>query len=126
MKRSLAILFAILTLSIFFRSEEDRSRRCGGYDVDNFSIEDVEYEFSQGDNFLDLDGRRGSSSSLASQSKSTTNRTSSRRNTLDYLSGVKIAIAHLYSERSYSYSCDFPFEHQPLSRLFYFLRNIRI
>ncbi len=125
MKRSLAILFAILSLSIFVNIEEDLQSPCGGLEVEQLVVEDAGQSFSQGDNYLDLNGRRGSSSRV-SVAKLITKNAPSRRNVLDTLLGVKVAIASLYSECSYSYSCDFPFEHQPQRELFFILRNIRI
>ncbi|MFI3333055.1 MAG: hypothetical protein SNG81_06665 [Rikenellaceae bacterium] len=125
MKRSLAILFAILSLSIFFSLERDPQRLCVELEVEQFAIEDVEQSFSQGDNYLDLNGRRGSSS-VVSVAKLITKNAPSRRSVLDTLLGVKVAIASLYSQCSYSYSCDFPFEHFPQRELFFLLRNIRI
>ncbi len=89
------------------------------------ATENVKHSISQGENLIDMDGRRGSTTSI-STSKLLTKNVTSKRNTLDALSGVKIAVANLYSECSYSYSCDFPFEHQPQKELFFILRNIRI
>lgn len=125
MKRSLAIIFAILSLSIFFSLERGPQRSCGELDVEQIVVEDAEQSFSQGDNFIDLNGRRGSSKTI-STAKVLTKNGSSRRNTAALLSGVRIAIASLYAECSYSYSCDFPFEHFPQRELFFILRNIRI
>lgn len=125
MKRSLAILFAILSLSIFFNIERGCAVSYGDDEVKQLLIEDSEQSFTQGDNYIDLSGRQGSSSNV-SVSKLITKNTSSRRNVLDLFLGVRIAIANLYSECSYSYSCDFPFEHQPQRELFFILRNIRI
>ncbi|MFR9650852.1 MAG: hypothetical protein SNG35_02360 [Rikenellaceae bacterium] len=125
MKRSLAILFAILSLSIFFSLERDPQRLCVELEVEQFAIEDAEQSFSQCDNYLDLNGRRGSSSTVSAAKLIIKNATS-KRNVLNTFSGVKVAIASLYSECSYSYSCNFPFEHQPQRELFFILRNIRI
>lgn len=124
MKRSLAIFLAILSMSIFFNIE----RGCAGAYGDlvaNNNVEEVESCFSQGDNYIDLNGRRVSSTTL-SVSNIVVKTIPSRRSILDLFAGVKIAIANLYSECSYSYSCDFPFEHQPQRELFFILRNIRI
>ncbi|MFI3264981.1 MAG: hypothetical protein SNG38_07500 [Rikenellaceae bacterium] len=125
MKRSLIILLSILSLSIFFNIEKDHGRSHGYAKLNYSSVEDLEQSFSQGDNYIDLNGRRGSSSTV-SVSKIVTKGASSRRSSLNFLSGVKIAIAYLHSECGYSYSCDFPFEHQPQRKLFFILRNIRI
>ncbi|MFI3286211.1 MAG: hypothetical protein R3Y08_06100 [Rikenellaceae bacterium] len=125
MKRSLAILFAILSLLIFFPLERDPQKLCVELEVEQLAVEDAEQSFSQGHNYLDLNGRRGSSSTIYTV-KLITKNAPSRRNVLNTLSGVKMAIAALYSQCSYSYSCDFPFEHQPQRELFFILRNIRI
>ncbi|MFR9545598.1 MAG: hypothetical protein SNJ29_08490 [Rikenellaceae bacterium] len=125
MKRSLAILFAILSLSIFFNIERGCNNLYGESEVQEVAVEDTEQSFSQGDNYIDLSGRQGSSSTV-STAKVLSKNNSSRRNLLDLFSGVRIAIASLYSECSYSYSCDFPFEHFPQRELFFILRNIRI
>ncbi len=124
-KRSLAILFVILSLSSFLSLERGPQRLCGELDVELFAVEDAEQSFSQGDNYLELNGRRGSSSTL-SVVKPIAKNTPLRRNLFVTLSGVKVAIASIYSECSYSYSCNFPFEHQPQRELFFILRNIRI
>ncbi len=124
MRRSLVVLLAILSLSIFFSVERDRAVECVDTTLLELSAEDVEQSLSQGDSYGDFDGRRGSSSVVAS--KLVAKNIPSRRGQLDILSGVRIAVASLYSECGYSYSCDFPFEHQPQRELFFILRNIRI
>ncbi len=125
MKRSLAILFTILSLSIFFNIERGQIDLCRVPEAKHIAVDDAEQSFSQGDNYKDLNGRRGSSSSL-SGSKLIIKNAQSRRNILDLLSGVRIAIVNLYSECSYSHSCYFSFEHQPQRELFFILCNIRI
>ncbi len=125
MKRSLTILFAILSLSIFFSLERGPLRLCVELEVEQLVVEDIEQSFSQDDYYLDLNGRRVSSSAV-SVANLITKIATSKRNVLNTLLGVKVAIASLYSECSYSYSCDFPFEHQPQRELFFILRNIRI
>ncbi len=125
MKRTLAFLFTIILMSIFLSTDKGLTPSCEDLKANLSHIESVEQSISQGDNYIDLSGRNGSAS-LMSIPKPASKTAPTRRNILDVLLGIKIAVANLYSECSYSYSCNFPFDHQPQKELFFILRNIRI
>ncbi len=124
-KRIFAIIFAIISLSIFYNIESGEVCNSIAEQSEQITIEYFEQSFTQCDNYVELNGRQGGSSALSS-SRTITKNIASRRSIFDSLSGVKHARASLYSECGYSYSCDFPFEHQPQRELFFILRNIRI
>ncbi len=127
MKRSLTLFVAIFSLLFLFCVQGGQAELCVEVETtSSLSSESLSQSFSQGDNYIDQVGQRGGVSSAPSVCKVVTKTGVSRRGVLDSLSGVRIAIANLYSECSYSHSCDFPFEHQPQRELFFILRNIRI
>ncbi len=125
MRAKFVLLFAILSLSFFLPLEEKRESASTDHTSISEVLADVEQCISPQDNFIDQSGRRGSSSTISTSYSKTTS-VASRRSHQPLMAGVKLAIASLSSIRSYSYSCDFPFEHQPQRGLFFILHNIRI
>lgn len=128
-KKKLALLFTMLSMLLLLFVDKGSI----GMQYDNergqshvaAAVHDVEQSFSQADNFIDLNGRRGSSTTF-STSHSTAKSAPERRVLSNLFSGVRVAIASLYSDYSYARSCDFPFDHKPQKELFFILRNIRI
>ncbi|MFR9497294.1 MAG: hypothetical protein SNG69_09220 [Rikenellaceae bacterium] len=126
MKRILAILFAILSVSILLNIERVDDGVCGDGDADHLLLEALlDQSFSPSDHFVDLSGRKGSTTTF-SLAQTSVKCFFSRRSNFDTLSGVRFAVASLFSICSYSRSCEFPFEHQPQRELFFTHRNIRI
>ncbi|MFI3263187.1 MAG: hypothetical protein R3Y26_09830 [Rikenellaceae bacterium] len=140
MRLKLTILFAILSLFFFCHADKESAAVCSGVelavaepinaelgDVDPFdlSYDLTSEEFSPAQSIFDLAGCRISSNNIPVTCVGERNNITKRRN-LSLLLFVKFAVANVYSECSYSRSCNFPFAHQPQKNLFFSLCNIRI
>ncbi len=132
MKQKLALIFAILSLGLLLSIEREAvtmhsSMVAQGDQSETLTDENLvtTLSFTQADCSLDLSGRRVQSTTVT-WSQTNVKGATSRPNAVNSLHNTKSTLAWLGTERSYTYSCDFPFEHQPQRELFYTLRNIRI